>query len=424
MIDEKILRYLYSLSLYLLVPFVLARLVWRSRRASAYRRRWAERFGFFDPLLLQSPVWVHAVSVGEVLAAVPLVKWLRERGEPVLMTTTTWTGAERVRAAFGSDVPHLYCPYDLPDVVSRFLSRVQPRFAIIVETELWPNLFHACAERHVPVVVVNARLSARSATGYAKVARLMRAMLRNVSLIAAQGEADAARLRALGAIKVEVTGNIKFDLHLPASLHEQAAVLRRTWGESRLVWLAASTHAGEEEQVLDAFAELRRALPDSLLVLAPRHPERFNDVAALCRHRGYMFVRRSERQPMTAQTEVFLLDTMGELPLFYAAADLAFVGGSLMNTGGHNVLEPAALGKAVIVGPHTFNFLEITAQLVECGAATRVDDSRMLAQAATRYLRDANLRDEAGRKGLALVEQSRGALARLQNLLLAYLPQK
>ena len=417
------MRYLYSLLLYLLIPFVLVRLVWRSRRASAYRRRWAERFGFFDPPPLRSPVWVHAVSVGEVLAAVPLIQWLRERGEPVLVTTTTPTGAERVRAAFGADVPHLYCPYDLPDVVRRFLSRVRPRLAIIIETELWPNLFHACAERRVPVIVANARLSARSAAGYAKVAALMRATLRDVNLIAAQGEADAARLRALGAPRVEVTGNVKFDLHLPASLHEQAAVLRRAWGESRLVWLAASTHAGEDEQVLDAYAELRRTLPDSLLVLAPRHPERFDDVAALCRQRGYTLVRRSEHRPATAETAVFLLDSMGELPLFYAAADIAFVGGSLVNTGGHNVLEPAALGKAVLVGPHTFNFLEITAQLVANGAATRVEDSHALAQAVIRYLGDANLRDEAGRKGLALVEQSRGALARLQALLLAYLPQ-
>lgn len=424
MIDEKILRALYSLLLYLLVPFVLARLLWRSRRAPAYRRRWAERFGLFDAPALRRPVWVHAVSLGEVLAAVPLVKWLRERGEHVLMTTTTPTGAERVRAVFGADVPHLYCPYDLPAAVRRFLSRARPRLAIIVETELWPNLFHACVERGVPVIVANARLSARSAAGYAKVGGLMRATLRDVDLIAAQGEADAERLRALGARRIEVTGNIKFDMHLPASLHEQAAVLRRAWGESRLVWLAASTHAGEDEQVLDAHAAVRRALPDSLLVLAPRHPERFDEVAALCRQRGDALVRRSERQPATAETAVFLLDTLGELPLFYAAADAAFVGGSLVNTGGHNVLEPAALGKAVIVGPHTFNFLEITAQLVECGAARRVADGRALADAAMRYLGDANLRDEAGRRGLALVERSRGALTRLQSLLLPYLPSE
>ena len=418
---------LYSIATCLVLIALAPYFLYQALRHNKYVGSFGQRFGNLPVafnLDADESIWVHAVSVGEVLAAVPLVKWLRERGEEVLMTTTTPTGAERVRAVFGADVPHLYCPYDLPDAVRRFLSRARPRLAIIVETELWPNLFHACAERGVPVIVANARLSARSAAGYAKVAGLMRATLRDVDLIAAQGEADAARLRALGARKIEVTGNIKFDMHLPASLREQAAVLRRAWGESRLVWLAASTHAGEDEQVLDAHAAVRRALPDSLLVLAPRHPERFDEVATLCRQRGDAFVRRSERQPATAETAVFLLDSMGELPLFYAAADVAFVGGSLVNTGGHNVLEPAALGKAVIVGPHTFNFLEITAQLIECGAATRVADGRALAEAAMRYLGDANLRDEAGRRGLALVERSRGALTRLQGLLLPYLQRE
>src|SRR3569832_1182505 len=223
---KRILRYLYSLLLYLLIPFVLVRRVWRSRRASAYRRRWAERFGVFDPPPLRSPVWVHAVSVGEVLAAVTLIQWLRERGEPVLVTTTTPTGAERVRAAFGADVPHLFCPYDLPDVVRRFLSRVRPRLAIIVETELWPNLFHACAERRVPVIVANARLSARSAAGYAKVAALMRAARRGGNLIAAQGEADAARQRTQKTPKKKETNNKKNNQQQPTRQHEQAAVLR------------------------------------------------------------------------------------------------------------------------------------------------------------------------------------------------------
>lgn len=414
-------RMVYNLGLYLLLPLALLRLWWRGRRVPAYRRRWAERLGYFAPLPEQRAVWVHAVSVGEVLVAVPLIKWLRERGETVLVTTTTPTGAERVHAAFGGEVRHLYCPYDLPDVVRRFVRRARPRLAIVIETELWPNLFRACARADVPVVVANARLSARSAAGYARIAGLMRATLADVRLVAAQSEADAARLRALGARTVQVTGNVKFDLHLPASLHEQSAVLRRGWGEHRRVWLAASTHAGEEEQVLAAHAELRRALPDALLVLAPRHPERGDDVAALCRRHGYAVVRRSERRPLVPPDAVFLVDTLGELAVFYAAADVAFVGGSLVPTGGHNVLEPAALGKAVVVGPHTFNFLEITAQLVECGAARRVADGAALAHAVTEYLRDANLRDGAGRQGLALVQQSRGALARLQNLLLEYL---
>lgn len=414
-------RMVYRLALYLLLPLALTRLWWRGRRVPAYRRRWAERLGWIAPLPSAGAVWVHAVSVGETVAAVPLIKWLLARGETVLVTTTTPSGSDRVRALFGQDVHHCYCPYDLPGAVQRFLRRARPRLALVMETELWPNLFHACAAAGVPVIVANARMSARSARGYRRFATLTRMTLAEVTLTVAQAEADAARLRALGAADVRVSGNIKFDLHLPASLHEQAAVLRRGWGESRQVWLAASTHAGEDEQVLDAHAAVRAALPGSLLVLAPRHPERCDAVAALCRQRGFAVLRRSERRPADATIDIFLVDTLGELPLFCAAADAAFVGGSLVPTGGHNVLEPAALGKAVIVGPHTFNFLEITEQLVEHGAATRVEHSRGLAEAVITYLSDANRRDRAGRQGLALVEQSRGALARLQELLGSYL---
>ncbi len=416
------MRYLYSLLLYLLIPAVIARLLWRSRRAPAYRRRWAERFGFITPLPVADVVWVHAVSVGETLAAAPLIKALVARGVPVLVTTTTPTGSDRVRALFGNSVQHLYCPYDLPDAMRRFLRRTRPMLAIIMETELWPNLFHVCAREKIPLIVANARMSERSARAYGRLASFTRAILADVTLVAAQGEADAARLRALGARDVRVTGNIKFDLHLPASLLEQAAVLRRAWGEDRLVWVAASTHAGEDEQVLDAFARVRRAVPDCLLVLVPRHPERFDEVAALCRQCGYVLARRTDPGLGTLETAVFLVDRMGELPLFYAAGDVAFVGGSLVPTGGHNVLEPAALGKPVIVGPHTFNFLDITRQLLAAGGAVEIADAEQLTEAVLSYLADANLRDAAGRKGRALVEQNRGALARLQTLLNEYLP--
>lgn len=415
------MRYLYSLLLYLLIPAVIARLLWRSRRAPAYRRRWAERFGFITPLPVTGVVWVHAVSVGETLAAAPLIKALAAQGEPVLVTTTTPTGSDRVRALFGNNVYHLYCPYDLPDAARRFLRRTRPKLAIIMETELWPNLFHACAREKIPLIVANARMSERSARAYGRVAAFTRAILADVTLVVAQGEADAARLRALGARDVRVTGNIKFDLHLPASLLEQAAVLRRAWGEDRLVWVAASTHAGEDEQVLDAFARVRLALPDCLLVLVPRHPERFDEVAALCRQRGFAVARRSEQPLCDRETAVFLVDRMGELPVFYAAGDVAFVGGSLVSTGGHNVLEPAALGKPVLVGPHTFNFLDITRQLIAAGGAVEIRDAEQLTEAVLRYLADANLRDTAGHRGRALVEENRGALARLQSLLNEYL---
>ncbi len=415
------MRYLYTLLLYLLLPLVLLRLWWRGRRAPAYRRRWRERFGFMPRLPVNPVVWVHAVSVGETVAAVPLIRWLRARGEPVLVTTTTPTGSERVRAVFGEEVFHVYCPYDLPAAVRRFLARTQPKLALIMETELWPNLFHGCARAGVPVVVANARLSQRSAAGYRKVAALTRATLAQVSLIAAQTDDDAERLRALGGARVEVTGSVKFDISIDAELSAQGQSLRHAWGVARPVWIAASTHAGEDEQVLAAHAELLRVLPHALLVLVPRHPERFDEVAALCGQRSFNVVRRSTGAACETQTQVLVGDTMGELLVFFAAGDAAFVGGSLVPTGGHNVLEPAALGLPVAVGPHTFNFLDITARLIARNGAVRVHDATELAALMQRWLSDATERARVGQAGAALVEQNRGALARLQGLLEAYL---
>jgi len=414
------LRYLYSLLLYLLTPFVILRLVWRGRRVPAYRRRLGERFGFFPPLPGDGAVWLHAVSVGEVQAALPLIEWLRqERGMPVLVTTTTPTGSELLRRRFGDRVFHVYAPYDLPDAVRRFLKRARPRLAIIMETEIWPNLFHQCARAGIPLVIANARLSEQSARRYSRFPALTAATLHKVDVLAAQARGDAGRFIDLGteAQRVHVTGNIKFDVSLPADVDERAAQLRRAWGEQRPVWVAASTHDGEEEAVLSAFAMVRTRLPETLLVLVPRHPERFDKVAELCRRRGYGVARRSAQDPIAGGTAVFLGDTMGELTLFYAAADVAFVGGSLVPTGGHNILEPAALGIPVLVGPHTFNFLEISESLIAHGGGERVWNDTGLAAAVVRYLEDAKLRDAAGFCGRELVERNRGALAKLQALL-------
>jgi len=414
------LRYLYSLLLYLLTPFVILRLVWRGRRVPAYRRRMGERFGFFPPLPVDGVVWLHAVSVGEVQAALPLIDWLRqERGMPVLVTTTTPTGSELLRQRFGDRVFHVYAPYDLPGAVRRFLKRARPRLAIIMETEIWPNLFHQCARAGIPLVIANARLSEQSARRYSRFPALTTAILRKVAVLAAQARGDAGRFIELGAEaqRVHVTGNIKFDVSLPADVHERAAQLRRAWGERRPVWVAASTHDGEEEPVLSAFAMVRTRLPETLLVLVPRHPERFDKVAELCRRRGYGVARRSAQDPVDAGTAVFLGDTMGELTLFYAAADVTFVGGSLVPTGGHNILEPAALGIPVLVGPHTYNFLEISQSLIAHGGGERVWNDTGLATAVVRYLEDAKLRDAAGSCGRELVERNRGALAKLQALL-------
>jgi 3-deoxy-D-manno-octulosonic-acid transferase len=419
------LRYLYSLLLYLLVPFVILRLLWRSLRAPAYRRRWAERFGFFPRLPVTGAVWVHAVSVGEVQAALPLIAWLRQdRQVAVLVTTTTVTGSERVRQQLADQVFHVYTPYDLPGAVRRFLRRVRPSAVIIMETEIWPNLFHRCRAAGIPLILANARLSAPSAQGYRRVRGLTWSTLRNVTELAAQARPDADRFISLGmdAQHVHVTGNIKFDVQLPAELRARAEQLRREWGERRPVWVAASTHAGEEELILSAFDMVQRRLPQALLVLVPRHPERFDKVADLCQRRGYVVARRSARGAVGTEVAVFLGDTMGELPLFYAGADVAFVGGSLVPTGGHNVLEPAAQGVPVVVGPHTFNFLEITRALIGHGGGERVETVTELATVVVRLLENAKLRDATGSCGRELVERNRGAMAKLEAVLIPYLP--
>jgi 3-deoxy-D-manno-octulosonic-acid transferase len=409
------MRLLYTGLLYLILPLALLRLYWRGRHDAGHRRRWRERLGFFPPLP-SGCLWVHAVSLGETRAALPLIRALLERYPdlPLLVTTTTLTGSRQVREALGERVLHVYAPYDLPGAVRRFLRQTRPRLAVIMETELWPNLLRQCAVAGIPTMIANARLSERSARGYARIRRLTASMLRDVTLIAAQAEADADRFRALGAPRVAVTGNLKYDLSLPDDLPERGWQLRRELlGEERRVWIAASTHAGEDEPILAALALLRPRWPELLLLLVPRHPERFDGVAALCRQQGCKLVRRSEQRACAPDTAVFLGDTMGELLLFYAAADLAFVGGSLVDTGGHNVLEPALLGLPVLFGPHMFNFTEASQRLLEAEAAWQVTDAAALATAVDRLLADPELRRAVGQRGRAVVERHRGALAAL-----------
>jgi len=408
------LRTLYTLLLYLLTPLVLLRLAWRGLRAPDYWRRWPERFGIIEPPLGERVIWVHAVSVGEVQAAEPLVRALLEK-YPVyslLVTTVTPTGSARVMALFGDEVAHVYAPYDLPGAVKRFFQRVRPQLAIVMETELWPNLFHACHDRQVPLLLVNARLSAKSMAGYLQVKRLVARTLDNITEIAAQGETDAKRLERLGAQhdRITVSGNLKFEQRIPAGLQERAEVLRRDWGTDRPVWVAASTHAGEDELLLDVFSQLRKQFADCLLVLVPRHPERFESVTELCRQRGMNTLLRSEMRPCDAETQVFVGDSMGELLLFLAAADVAFVGGSLVPHGGHNMLEPAALGIPVVTGSHVFNFTEICDLLLQAGACAKVESIAELAATLERWLGDASERHRVGEQGRAVVEKNRGAL--------------
>lgn len=419
------MRILYTCLLYLLAPFVPLRLLWRSRKAPAYRRRIAERFGFSAPLPADRPVcWLHTVSVGEFLAAQPLLTRLMAAHPDYrfLVTTTTPTGAARVEAGFGDRVIHRYLPYDLPGAVARFLKRTRPRIGIVMETELWPNLYRQCHDRAIPLILVNARMSERSARGYGRVAGLARATLHCLSAIAAQGEEDRARLLDLGAQpdRVQTTGSIKFDLELPPGLDERGAELRQRWGAGRPAWIAASTHRGEDEQVLDAFAEVRRQIPEALLVLVPRHPERFDEVARLCQGRGFFTARRSLNDCDT-HANIYLGDTMGELMLMYAAADVAFVGGSLVPTGGHNLLEPAALGLPVLTGPHMFNFAEINRSLLGANAAFEVSDSGALAAQVINLLRDQKARIDMGGRGREMVERSRGALGRVLEMVERYL---
>ncbi len=413
-------RALYTLLLYLALPLVLLRLWWRGRRAPAYRRRWAERLGRFAPPSRQGGVWVHAVSVGEVQAVAPLLRRLLD-AEPVLpitVTTTTPTGSARLRALFGDAVFHVYLPYDLPFAVNRFLDRVAPRLLMMVETEVWPNLLALCRARGVDTLLANGRLSDRSLAGYRRLGRLAREAFGNIDQVAAQSTADAQRFIAAGvpAERVRVTGSIKFDIRIPASVEEQAEVLRRQWG-GRPVWVAASTHEGEEERLLRAHRWLLDRLPDALLVLVPRHPERFDSVAALCGRDGQTVARRSAGEVPGSDTTVFLGDTMGELPVLLGAADVAFIGGSLVAVGGHNMLEASAQGVAVVFGPHVFNFATVSRLLLDEGAARQVSDTRELTEVLVQWLTDASVRSEVGERGRRVVDANRGALEQLEGLM-------
>ncbi|MDH4134259.1 MAG: lipid IV(A) 3-deoxy-D-manno-octulosonic acid transferase, partial [Gammaproteobacteria bacterium] len=364
-------------------------------------------------------IWIHAVSVGEVRASEPLVKVMQRDypGHRFLITTMTPTGSATVRQLFGDRVSHCYIPYDLPGAVGRFLRRTQPKLVLIMETELWPNLFHQCHVRGIPLVIANARLSEKSARGYARVTALTRATLECVSQIGAQGEADATRLRALGAKNVTVTGSIKFELEVPADLGARAKVLRAGFGR-RSVWVAASTRDGEEKHVLEAFEELRKKFSDLLLILVPRHPERFDLVARQCVQRGWKIERRSERRESVAnETAILFGDTMGEMLLFHAVADVSYIGGSLVPLGGQNLLEALAVGTPVVFGPHMYNFSDIRRMSLECGAAREVSNSRELAESVGTWLADGTSRRTAGEAGQKMVEENRGALGKTLELL-------
>lgn len=412
----RLRRFIYTATMYLLTPVILYRLAIRGLRYPEYFQRWQERFGFFTDPKIRDSIWVHAVSMGEVNAAMPLIDALMQRypDAPFVITTVTPTGSERVRRVYGKRVFNVYLPYDLPASIRRFLNRVHPRLAVVMETEIWPNLFFECQARDIPLIVANARLSEKSFRGYGPVRPLAQSALASARYVAAQSAVDAGRLRDLGAEpeRLGIFGNLKYDMSVPPELGEQARQMRNGWGARRPVWIAASTHEGEEEAVLKAHATVLRQVPDALLLLVPRHPERFKPVVEECRKSGFATRTRSEDRAATSDTQCFVVDTLGELLRFYAAADVAFVGGSLVPIGGHNVLEPAALSVPVVVGPQTFNFVEITASLIDAGAALRVDDEQELAATVIRLFADPALRKRLGTAGQAAFAREQGGVLR------------
>lgn len=419
---------LYQVLLYLIQPLIWLRLLLRSRKAPAYRKRWGERYGFCKGKVVPQGILLHSVSVGETLAAVPLVRALRHHYPdlPITVTTMTPTGSERVRSAFGDDVYHVYLPYDLPGSVNRFLKTVDPKLVIIMETELWPNLISKLHHRKIPLIIANARLSERSAAGYQKLGSFVKTMLQKITLIAAQNQEDGERFIELGLKRshLHVTGSLKFDISVTPELAARAVALRRQWAAHRPVWIATSTHEGEESIILETHKKLLTQFPQLLLILVPRHPERFPKAEQLTREAGLKYTLRSTDAVPDAQTQVVIGDTMGELMLLYGIADLAFVGGSLVERGGHNPLEAAAHAIPVIMGPYTFNFKNICAKLDQAEGLITVTDSGSMATAIASLLNDEDYRRYYGRHAVEVLHENQGALLRLLTLLSPYLPPR
>jgi 3-deoxy-D-manno-octulosonic-acid transferase len=418
-------RFLYSCIAYLISPLVVGALALRGFRDRIHWRGFSQRFGLGTKVPTRS-IWVHAVSVGEVQAGVPLVEALLKRFPhiPLVLTTVTPTGRARAEALFGSRADVRYVPIDLPGSVRRFFQRVQPQLAIILETEIWPNLYHRCGRLGVPLVLASARISPRSVTSYRRMVGLFRETLSHGIFIAAQSAEDAERFVSIGAnpARTHVVGNIKFDFGYPPDMGARGHELRSLLGVDRPVWVAGSTHAGEEKLLLDAHALIRQRFSNALLVLVPRHPPRFPEVVGLLRDRSVPFVTRTSKSSVTSECQVYLLDTLGELPAFYAAGDIAFVGGSLVPIGGHNLLEPAALSLPIVAGPHNFNSADIARMLVARGAVRIVNDAAQLAAVIGDLLTEPATRAVMGASGRKTVDDNRGAVARLMQFLEPLLP--
>ena len=405
---KSVQRLIYTFVLYLLLPYIFLRLLWRARKQPEYLQHIGERFGFYGQRGAKPVIWLHAVSVGETRATVNLVARLRAEypNHQIVLTHTTPTGRATSMELYGDSVMRVYLPYDYPFAVQNFVRHFRPRLGILMETEIWFNLIHACHAAQIPMLLLNARMAEKSARGYARFAQLTRSALQQLSAVAAQTETDATRLHELGAQRLSVMGNLKFDVEPPQAMFDLGRTLRQQFGSARKVFLAASTRDGEEELLLDAW----QAQPDdTLLVIVPRHPQRFAEVAELLAKRQIHFQRRSENKPVATEVQVVLGDSMGEMFAYYAAADLAFIGGSLLPVGGQNLIEACAVGTPVLIGMHTYNFAEATRLAIAAGAALRVANGTELIAVAQQILSDANTLAAMRRGSLQFVAAHRGA---------------
>lgn len=423
------MRAIYSWLIRAAAPFAFAQVLWRGLRDRGYWQGLQERFGLGSTVPSAASIWLHAVSLGEMSAAAPLARALHSRHPQFVLVVTTATpaGRARAKAVFADTADIRFLPYDTPGSVRRFLARVRPCVAVIMETELWPNLLRECERRKVPVFLASARLSMKSVSRYQRFGSLFSGVFTPNVTVAAQTPDDALRFKAIGAEHARVVGNVKFDLQIDAGIIAAGKNLRARFGASRPVWVAGSTHAGEEEIVLAAHALLQLHCPDSLLLLAPRHQDRFAAVADLLARRGIKFDSRSRvtqgGMASGGTAPVLLVDTIGELAALYASADVAFVGGSLVPIGGHNLLEPAAVGLPVLTGPSHFNGKEIALLLLRSGAAVQVAGADDLAAVLLRLFNEPAERQRMGGIGKAIVESNRGSVARLLELIEASLPE-
>jgi 3-deoxy-D-manno-octulosonic-acid transferase len=417
--------FVYTALLYLALPFVPLKLLWRSIKQPEYLQHWGERFGYYSSRTSKPVIWIHCVSVGETRAAEPLVKLLLSHHPDyqIVITHTTPTGRATSEQLFHSQVLRVYLPYDVPFAVNGFLNHFKPTLGILMETELWFNLIHLCKHQAVPLLLLNARLSFKSANGYLKLGNLVREGMQSLSLIAAQSAEDMARFEMLGASNVVVTGNLKFDVSAPEDSLKQGAALRELLGKSRTIFMAASTRDGEEELILDALMGLKDL--KLLTMIVPRHPQRFDEVEVLLSERKIKYLRRTDlTQPIPQDTEVILGNTMGEMFTYYAACDFAFVGGSLLKFGGQNLIEPASMGKPVIIGKYIYNFADAARAAVKCGAATQVKDVDDLKKRIEALAMHPSRREAMSKAAITFSQSSTGATARVMKVIEGFLPSR